>query len=217
MNDESLGKSIIDVTNINEKIYRLIKERIIHREYLPGHQINVRKLQEELGVSSSPIKDALNQLAGEGFVDITSRKGTFVKGVSMQELSEIEQLRTILEIGALDIIAGNINDEQLAQLEKIHRDLVAERDYEKFMELDRNFHLKIISMANNQRLTATYESLNIHNQIMRFNLERDRTSPDPMTIPSHAKILEALKTRDLQSGKDAIQDHRNRRKEYREH
>jgi DNA-binding GntR family transcriptional regulator len=67
---------IIDITNINEKVYDLIKKRIVDLEYPPGSKINIRQLQEELNVSNSPIKDALFRLAGEGMVDIDSRRGT---------------------------------------------------------------------------------------------------------------------------------------------
>lgn len=210
MNVERVEKRLIDVTNINEKIYRLIKERIIHQEYPPGYQINIRKLQDELGVSSSPIKDALYQLAGEGFVDITSRKGTYVKDVSREDMIEIEQLRTILEIGALDLFFENVTDEQLALLEQTHQEMATEKQYETFMEKDRKFHLDIISLTNNKRLIDTYKSLNAHSQIVRFKFASQRTSPDPATIHAHGEILRAMKNRDMEAAKRAIQNHRRR-------
>lgn len=78
----------IDITNINEKIYNLIKTRITHLEYPPGYQINIKKLQDELGVSSSPIKDALFRLVGEELLEINPRKGTFVKDVLEKDILE---------------------------------------------------------------------------------------------------------------------------------
>ena len=63
-------RSTIDTTNINEKVYTLLKQRIIFREYPPGHKLNIRELQNELGVSNSPIKHALFKLAGEDFIEI---------------------------------------------------------------------------------------------------------------------------------------------------
>lgn len=201
----------IDITNINEKIYNLIKERIIHFEYPPGFQITIRKLQDELGVSNSPIKDALFRLAGEGLVEITSRKGTFVKDISEKDLYEIEQVRAIIETGAADLIARTITDKQLDRLEALYREtLIPDDDFEysKFMEKDSRFHLEIIKMACNQRLLDVYKQLNAHVHITRFQYARNRKKPLPWTHQDHHDILKAFKLRDHRKVKQAIQDHR---------
>ena len=201
----------IDITNINEKIYNLIKGRIIHFEYPRGFQINIRRLQDELGVSNSPIKDALSRLAGEGLVEITSRKGTFVKDISERDLYEIEEVRIILETSAADIIAETITDEQLDQLETLYEETLIPEDefeYSKFMEKDSRFHMEIIKMTNNQRLVEVYKQLNAHVHITRFQYARNRKKPLPWTHQDHQNILKALKLRDREKVKKAIQDHR---------
>ena len=201
----------IDITNINEKIYNLIKERITHFEYPPGFQINIRKLQDELGVSNSPIKDALFRLAGEGLVEITSRRGTFVKDVSEKDLYEIEVVRTILEMGAADIIAGTMTDEQLSRLEAFYKETLIPEDefeYGKFMEKDSRFHMEIIKMTNNERLVEVYKQLNAHVHITRFQYARNRKKVLPWTHRDHRDILKALKLRDPEKAKKAIQSHR---------
>lgn len=128
MADVTGKNTLIDITNINEKIYSLIKNRITHFEYPPGYPLNIRKLQAEFGVSNSPIKDALFRLAGEGLVEITSRKGTFVKDISEKDLYEIEETRAILEVGAVEIIADTITDEQLARLESLYQETLIPED-----------------------------------------------------------------------------------------
>lgn len=204
-------KAPIDITNINEKIYNLIKERITHVEYPPGFQINIRKLQVELGVSNSPIKDALFRLAGEGLVEITSRKGTFVKDISEKDLYEIEVFRTILEIGAVDLIAKTITDKQLSRLKDLYKEtLIPEEEFEyaNFMEKDNRFHFEIIKMTNNQRLVDVYKQLNAHVHITRFQYARNRKKPLPGTHEDHRHILMALKRKDPERAKKAIQSHR---------
>ena len=99
------NKSLVDTTNINEKVYKLLKNRIIDRVYPPGYKLNIRDWQDKLGVSNSPIKDALFKLAGEDFVEISSRKGTFVKDITPHDIWEIEQARIIIESGAVEIVA----------------------------------------------------------------------------------------------------------------
>lgn len=211
MADSDEKKTLIDITNINEKIYNLIKTRITHIEYLPGYQINIRKLQDELGVSNSPIKDALFRLAGEGLVEITSRKGTFVKDITERDLYEIEEVRAILEIGAADIVAKTITDDQLDQLEERYNEtLIPEDDFEysKFMEKDNLFHLEIIKLTKNQRLMSVYKQLNAHVQIVRFQFARNRKKPLPWTHQDHLEILKAFKQRDTEKVKQAIGNHR---------
>ena len=188
MTDSDKKKALIDITNINEKIYNLIRERIIHFEYPPGFQITIRKLQDELGVSNSPIKDALFRLAGEGLVEITSRKGTFVKDISEKDLYEIEEARAIMEIGAVNIIVKTITDEQLDRLDALYKETLIPEDefeYSKFMERDSQFHMEIIKMTNNRKLVDIYKRLNAHVHITRFQYARNQKKnrcPGPIKI-----------------------------------
>ena len=211
MAEPLMKKTLIDITNINEKVYDLIKDRIISNEYPPGHQLNIRKLQDELGVSNSPIINALYRLSGEGLVEITSRKGTYVKGITEQDICEIEELRTILECGAVDIISAGITDEQIQSLERLYHDtLIPEKEFEyaKFMDKDRLFHLGIVNLTGNQRLIHTYKQLNAHIQIARFEFAKKRKTPLPWTHQDHLDILEALKKRDPDKAKKCIVSHR---------
>jgi DNA-binding GntR family transcriptional regulator len=211
MADPVRKKALIDITNINEKVYDLIKDRIITHEYPPAYQLNIRKLQDELGVSNSPIVNALFRLSGEGLVEITSRKGTYVKDITEQDIYEIEELRTILECGAVDIISGDITDEQIEVLENLYKEtLIPEKEFEytRFMEKDRNFHLKMVEITGNQRLIDTYKRLNAHIQIARFEFAKQRKTPLPWTHQDHLGILKALKQRNPDKAKKAIVSHR---------
>lgn len=208
MSRASKKATVFDTANINEKIYDLIKKRIIYLDYPPGYQVNILKLQEELGVSSSPIKDALARLAGEELIEITSRKGTFVKDVSDRDIIEIEQFRTILEMGTVDIVSDSITDEQIEILEKRHRELSKENNYRLFMNKDSEFHLAIIMLTNNERLIKTYKRLNAHAQILRFKFAKNQNIPYEWTLQDHLDILEALRGRNSEKAKQAIRNHR---------
>jgi DNA-binding GntR family transcriptional regulator len=198
----------IDITNINEKIYNLIKTRIARLEYPPGYQINIKKLQDELGISSSPIKDALFMLVGESLLEIIPRKGTFVKDVSEIDIIENEQFRTILEVGAVDIIADTITNEQISLLERRHRELSDELVYDAFMEKDNQFHLDIIGMTKNEKLIRAYKHLNSHVNIIRCKFSRNEHRPYSWTLQDHLEILDALRNRDSENAKKAIRSHR---------
>ncbi len=205
--------TVIDITNINEKIYDLIKKRITRFEYPPGHRISIRKLQEELGVSNSPIKDSLFRLAGEGMVEITSRKGTFVKHISKKELREIEEVRKILETGAMEIVVPAITDGQIQLLEARYRDTLIpddQFDYVDFMEKDSHFHQAIIQLTENERLINMYQQLNAHVNIVRFQFARNRKKALPWTHHDHKAILDALRERDPEKAIRAVREHRDR-------
>lgn len=199
----------IDVTNINEKIYDWLKKRIITCTYPPGHKLNIRQLGKDLGVSQTPIKDALFRLAGEGLIEISSRKGTYVKEVTDQDIAEIYDTRLILESGAGEIIATGITDEQIMELEKLYEATLrtdADADYRIFMERESEFHLAIIRYTNNNRLIGIYKQLNAHMQSVRFRYG-GRVKRLPHTNQEHEKILRAIKTHDPVKVKEAVRDH----------
>lgn len=216
MDDIKTEKILIDTKNINEKIYLLLKNRIIYREYPPGYKINIPNLQDEFGVSSSPIKDALSILAGEEFVEIIARKGTFVKDITPEDILEIEQIRIIIESAAIEIVAPEITDDEIAALEVLYQDTLMssqEFDYMNYLNKDFKFHNEIIRLANNKRLSKIYEQLHTHIYIFRFQFAHNINSKfhtlHPLTNKNHLEILETLRKRDPKKAKKAIVNHRN--------
>jgi len=207
--------TIIDITSINEKIYNLIKQRIINYEFPPGHKITVKKLQDELGVSNSPIKDALFRLVGEELVEITSRRGTFVKDVTVQDVIEIDETRTIIETGAVELSVKKITDQEIENLEKLYQATLMEGeefDYKIFMERDNSFHLAIVEMAGNQRLVNIFKRLNGHMQVVRFRYARKPKKKLSWTDSDHKEILNAIKARDTDRIRRCIIEHRMKTK-----
>ena len=205
--------SLIDTTNINEKVYKLLKKRITEREYPPGYKLTIRELQNSFGVSNSPIKDALFRLAGEGFVEISSRKGTFVKDITLKDILEIEQTRLIIEVGAVEIIAPKITDGEIKKLELLYNKTLMRGEkfnYLSFMEKDFEFHKEIIRITKNKKLVQIYEQLNAHIQIARYRIAHDIKKRLPWTNRDHLEILKSLRSRNPEKAKKAITEHRQK-------
>jgi len=205
--------ALIDVSNINEKVYNFIKANIINYNYPPGYNLNLGQLSEMLGVSPTPIKDALFRLAGEGLVEIAPRKGTYVKDVTLEDIHEILQTRIILETAAVETISASLTDEHLHRFEELFRQMISfnvgENDvasYKSYMERDSEFHLLFFQILGNQRLLSIYRNLNAHIQIVRFRL-LDKRGKNVTTDQEHAKILEALRERNPEKAKDAVRRH----------
>lgn len=205
--------SRIDVTNINEKVYNFIKANIISYTYPPGYTINLNQMSKKLGVSLTPIKDALFRLAGEGLVEIAPRKGTYVKDITPEDIHEILQVRIMLETAAVEEITAGLTDEQLSWFTGLNEKMLAlevyendETNYKAYMERDSEFHLLFFQILGNRRLLNIYQNLNAHMQIVRFRLLGKR-GKSPSTDQEHARILDALRQRDPEKAKQATRRH----------
>jgi GntR family transcriptional regulator, rspAB operon transcriptional repressor len=205
--------TLIDVSNINEKVYNYIKTNIINYNYPPGYNLNLNQLSEMLGVSHTPIKDALFRLTGEGLVEIAPRKGTYVKDVTLEDIHEILQVRLILETEAVGAITAGLTDEQLLQFTGLYGQMISVRvgendvaSYKAYMEHDSEFHLLFFQILGNQRLLNIYRNLNAHIQIVRFRL-LDRRGKNATTDQEHANILEALRERNPEKAREAVRQH----------
>jgi len=214
MEENSTTPFIIDVTNINEKVYDYIKKNITTFHFPSGYKLNIKQLSETLGVSHTPIKDALFRLAGEGLIDITSRTGTYVKSITEADIHEILQTRLILETAVIEEIAGKITDEQLQALTDLYRKGVSlvvnpndNESYKAFMEYDSQFHLSFFNIMGNRRLLHIYKNLNAHMQMVRFRLMNRALGKLPTTDEAHRLILEALCERNVVKAKQAIANH----------
>jgi GntR family transcriptional regulator, rspAB operon transcriptional repressor len=212
--DKTTTPQIIDLTNINEKAYHLIKGYIVDFTYPPGHNLNINELKNMLGVSPTPIKDALFKLSGEGLVVINPRKGTYVKDVTDEDIHEIIQARIFLEMAVIDALAGKITDEQLQILDGLYQIGISIKvdegnmnDYKAYMESDCQFHLSFFHFMGNKRLTEIYKSLNAHMQIVRYRLMHHGRGKNPWTDQDHKDILTALKQRDFPGAGEAVRKH----------
>jgi DNA-binding GntR family transcriptional regulator len=216
--DETVNTtSLIDVTNINEKVYEYIKKNIMTFAFPSGYKLNVKQLSETLGVSHTPIKDALFRLAGEGLIDITSRTGTYVKNITEADIHEILQTRLILETAVIEEITGRITDEQLKALQELYQKSISlvvnpndSESYKAFMEYDSQFHLSFFDILGNKRLLHIYRNLNAHMQMVRFRLMNRALGKLPTTDAEHRMILEALCERNVAKAKHAIASHLHR-------
>ena len=214
MEDTAASFPSIDLASLNEKIYDVIKQRIINADYPPGCKLNVGEISRALGVSHTPVKDALFRLAGEDLIEISSRTGTYVKNITEADIHEIIRTRIILETAAIETVAERITDDQLRQLEDLYQQGLAlivypngGASYRAYMELDSRFHLLIFQFAGNNRLLNIYKNLNAHMQFVRFRMMNHAGGKLPTTDREHELILQALRERKPEKAKKAIRDH----------
>jgi DNA-binding GntR family transcriptional regulator len=200
-------------TDLKEEIYALLKDKIIKGDLQPGQRLSFDEVARQMGVSRTPVKDALNRLAAEGLVVIKSRHGTFVSSPTAQDLSELFDLRLLLEVYAAEryLERRQIRD-LVTELRTCMNQMAAvcdgERylDYAAFIDGDQSFHRAIFQACPSERPLRMYESLGVHLQAARAHHVRDVPSAR-QTMEEHAHILTALEHRELDQVRGALTTH----------
>ena len=195
--------------SLSQKVYAALKQAILSLALRPGEILRKAEICAELGVSRSPVAEAVARLAAEALVDVVPQAGTFVARFSMAEIREGAFLREALELAAVDQVAATITDEQLALLRRnlrLQTALVADGDNAGFYQTDRQMHEAILSFTGFRRLAGLAETAWVH-----VNRARQLILPQPgrvqATLAEHQAILAALEARDPGAARLATQVH----------
>jgi DNA-binding GntR family transcriptional regulator len=192
----------LEQTDLAEQTYQVLKDRILRRQLDPGSRISVDEIAQRLGVSRTPVTDALKRLEVEGLVDIVPRRGTFVSSLTARDVDELFDVRAVIELyAAKRVLQEGKTEEFLRRIEPpMSRMRQASgsgdyRDYPAFMEGDRDFHLALVDLTGNSRLGEVYGELNVHIQVSRAHYLS--TVEDAMqALREHEAIIAAFQAGD---------------------
>ncbi|MGB4504234.1 MAG: GntR family transcriptional regulator [Syntrophaceticus sp.] len=185
---------------LREVVFETIREAIIDGVLGPGERLMESQLAEELGVSRTPVREAIRKLELEGFVVMVPRKGAYVAGISLKDIADVFEVRAALEALAMVLAAERITEEELEELERIlvRKAEIIEQQQEisLFIESDRKFHDTLYQASRNQRLIQMLT--NLQDEIHRFR-SVSLAFPGRMQVAldEHRKIVEALADRDI--------------------
>src|SRR5690554_615153 len=147
---------------LRELVFETVRKAIIAGELPPGERIMETQLAEELGVSRTPVREAIRKLELEGLVAMLPRKGAYVSGVSMKDIIEVFEIRSALEGLAASLAAERITDDELEELERQlvkTGELIDTADLEKMVETDSGFHQMLYKFSRNERLAQIINNL----------------------------------------------------------
>jgi DNA-binding GntR family transcriptional regulator len=214
--------SQIQHSPLGDQVYAIIWERIISRQIGPGDKLSDLRLSEDLGVSRTPVREALHRLAQDGIVRSESRRGFFLASFSSQDVAEVYDIRTALETLSVRLALPHLTD---AELDEAQRELDASRGeityggeraeeyWEHWLAIDRAFHRLLAQRARNRRLEALIGGLQA--QIGVFQVYGIHSSPlRLLSIDHHEAILSALKARDAAAAGRAMERHIQEVKEW---
>jgi len=198
-----------NLPSLKDRAYAVIKEAILSLKLKPGTPLVEHDLAQQLGISKTPVRDALQELEREGFVTRLLFKGTYVTEVTMKDLTEIFQLRAVLEGLAARLATLSFSSQELDQIAEhltAAEAALAEGNLVLCSEQGKKLHDAIISKAGNQRLILIIRNLDDH--VQRFRALSDQISGRlNKSVVEHRRILAALRRQDPIAAEQAMRDH----------
>jgi len=194
---------------LHEETVDRLRDLIVQGRLAPGERLNERVLCEQLGISRTPLREAIKLLATEGLVDLLPNRGAVVSRIDPARLAE-----TLHVMGALEGLAGELacrhaSAERIARIRALHQKMLtryARGDLEGYFQYNQAIHLEIVEASGNAILANAYRQLNANVRRARYmaNLSSERWSE---AVREHEAILAALEARDVQTLKRLLQDH----------
>lgn len=195
--------------NLTLAVYDRIKQMMVNYDIIPGQRLTFVDLAKQLGVSRTPVNNALSILAKEGYLDFVPNQGYRVHKLTQEEAQSLYEIREILEVGTIEKALARISDQNIQVMEKRKEDYEAamsDRVHRRLFLLDTEFHAGLIEMVGNKFLTERYRDICLK-IVLRFRTEDLRMERINDIVHEHHILLEAVKKRQANDIKRLIQSH----------
>jgi DNA-binding GntR family transcriptional regulator len=198
-----------------DRVYSALRQKVIDSELSPSSQILEQELAMMLGVSRTPLREALVRLENEGLLEIIPRHGVRIIPMSVADMKEIYQVLVSLESAAAAALASQApSDAALNELDAIFDrmdELLKTSDITSWALEDERFHLKIVELAGNRRLREIVSNCWDQAHRARMFTLRLQTHPQPaQSMKEHRQIITALRKRDAARAESLLRSHRER-------
>lgn len=179
---------------LREIVFATMREAIINGDFKPGQRLMEVQLAEQMGVSRTPVREAIRKLELEGLVVMVPRKGAYVAGLSSEDVKEVLEIRAVLEGLAASLAAEKASEEDIAMLKEIVDKFVTaagEEDVVKLIHLDSDFHDVMYRASKNKKLIQLISSL--REQVQRFRVAYfTKIKNTEILIAEHNELLDAI-------------------------
>lgn len=198
--------------NLTHEIYEFLRKQLINRLYKPGERLYLKKVAKELGVSYTPIQQALAKLEKEGLVVSKPRKGVTVTSLSCRDVEEILDVRLLLESYAAKLLCMNITPDVKIRLkrlwEEMNRSGKKNSTFSEFIEKDRNFHLIIVKRSRNRKLYEIFQYIDTWMRIIRiYYMQTASQKRIDDTLKEHQDICDGFDKGDIKAVREATENH----------
>ncbi|MBR6556111.1 MAG: GntR family transcriptional regulator [Clostridia bacterium] len=196
-------------TSLGAKVFREVEQRIIDGSYAPGESLTEIRLSTELGVSRTPVREALRQLEREGLVHNIPNKGAVVVGISEKDIADIYDIRITLEGLAARLAAENATPEELDSLRQIvelQEYFVSKNDSLQVRQLDSAFHNSLYEACRSRPLRQTLASFSTYTRRVR-ELSVRTEGRATASVAEHRHIYEAILRKDSEGAEASAKAH----------
>ncbi|MGK0721755.1 GntR family transcriptional regulator [Leucobacter sp. W1478] len=208
--------TLLQPRRLTDAVVRELRDRIVRGRFAPGARIDINEIAAELGVSQTPVREAILQLEGLGLVHRQPYRGTVVTGIDANRLEEITALRIDLEGRAAQLGVPRLSDADLARMRELHTTLETQSPpgadpgddggadaSDRFNRINREFHGVIYAAADSPSLLRLIGVLQDEADLIRLRVDMKR----PTAHEFHAEILAAAERRDARAACDATRRH----------
>jgi DNA-binding GntR family transcriptional regulator len=193
------------------RLRQMIDEGIL----IPGSRVPERRLCEQLGVSRTPMREALRALAAEGLLEIQPRRGATVRKFKPEDVDHMFQVLEVLEALAGELACTAMTDDELAETERLHERMMKafrRRDRRTFFEINQRIHEHIVRSSRNPALSRIYEGLSGQTRRIRY-MANNTDAEWVVAAQEHEKIMEALKARRADALQALLRTHLRHKRE----
>lgn len=200
--DQKLRVNLNEYLPLRDVVFNTLREAILKGDFTPGERLMEKQLAEKMGVSRTPIREAIRKLELEGLVVMVPRKGAEVASITSKDISDVLEIRATLEALAVKLACKKMSSSELDALQQINRNFknaAIEKNVDILIEKDVEFHDVIFRSADNAKLMHIIN--NLREQIYRFRVEYIYKMDDySELVKEHDEIVKAMINRE---GKEA--------------
>ena len=215
MNDFSVDMN--EYLPLRDVVFNTLRKAILKGELKPGERLMEIALAERLGVSRTPVREALRQLETDGLVENILNRGAFVIGMSEQDYEDMFEMRKIYEIQAVKWAIERITEEEMDRLEETFEFMefyTLRKDIDKMLTINTGFHQVIYEASHNRMLRKLLSS---YQSFLKYKGAEAVYEDDYLqtVLEEHRDIFKAFKDKDVKAGALAMENHIDRAKERR--
>lgn len=210
MTDTKFNINTNEYLPLRDVVFNTLRDAILTGKLVPGERLMENQLAEKLGVSRTPVREALRMLELENLVELVPRKGAQVLDMSEKDIVNILEVRSALEGLATALACKKMTKEELQQLKELEEDFekaVTDDDVEQFVDIDEDFHDMIFAATENDKLINIFRNLRI--QLYRYRMAQAKNNETSMStiVAHHRSIIRAIENHDGEEGASIAHGH----------
>ncbi len=209
MKDKLNNINLDEYKPLRDVVFETLKEAILTGKLEPKERLMEIKLADQLGVSRTPVREAIRKLELEGLVIMEPRKGAYVSDISFKDIIDTLEVREALETFAVKLAIEKNTVEEISEIEALNKsfkEAYKNKDIEKMVEFDTKIHSAILNLSDNSKLISFMEELNEIMQRFRLIFFNETYNPERID-EEHQEVMKALKNKDIERAQEAMRQH----------